>query len=98
MTDQEINRAIQYVTAATSYDREAVALIIRTGLAELAALATTSDRAFDRKSLLEYVCRWTMAKTQFPEPQVREVLGSAARWLDELCDVILTPRTLPDDA
>ena len=35
MTESEVNRAVQYVTASTSYGRETVAEVIRTGLAEL---------------------------------------------------------------
>ena len=89
MTDQEINRAVQYVVASTSYGRETVALIIRTGFSELSAMASTSTRQFDRATLLEYVCRWTMAKTGQPEPLVREVLGCAGRWLDELYEALL---------
>ena len=88
MTENEINRAVQYVTASTSYGRDTVAQIIRTGLAELALLATTSSRVLERDALLEYVCRWTIAKTGQPEPLVREVLGCAGRWLDELHQAI----------
>ncbi len=79
MTDQEINRAIQYVTASTSYGRENVAEILRTGFTELTSLAATSSRVFDREILLEYVCQWTMKRTGYPEPLVREVLGCAGR-------------------
>lgn len=89
MTDQEINRAVQYVVASTSYGRDTVAQIIGTGFAELAAMAATSSTQFDRATLLEYVCRWTMAKTGQPEPLVREVLGCAGRWLDELYDALM---------
>jgi len=89
MTDQEINRAVQYVVASTSYGRETVAQIITTGFAELSAMATASSKQFDRPTLLEYVCRWTMAKTGQPEPLVREVLGCAGRWLDELYDALM---------
>jgi hypothetical protein len=84
MTEQELNRAVQYVTASTSYGRDMVADIITTGFAELAALADTSTQAFERDTLLEYVCRWTMVKTGQPETLVREVLGCAGRWLDDL--------------
>ncbi len=83
MTDQEINRAIQYVTASTSYGRDNVAEILRIGFTELTSLVTTSSRVFDRETLLEYVCQWTMKRTGYPEPLVREVLGCAGRWLDE---------------
>jgi hypothetical protein len=89
MTDQEINRAVQYVVASTSYGRDTVVHIITTGFAELSAMAATSSTPFDRSTLLEYVCRWTMAKTGQPEPLVREVLGCAGRWLDELYDALL---------
>lgn len=88
MTEQELNRAVQYVTASTSYGRETVADIIRTGLGELAALATQSSRQFEREALLEYVSQWTIKRTGHPEPLVREVLGCAGRWLDEMYDEI----------
>jgi hypothetical protein len=83
VTDQEINRAVQYVTASTSYGRETVASILKTGLCELADLAVQSTKQFDRESLLEYVSQWTIKRTGQPEPLVREVLGCAGRWLDE---------------
>nr|MBI3612502.1 hypothetical protein [Nitrospirota bacterium] len=94
MTDQEINRAIQYVTASTSYDRETVAGILKTGFGELEALATSTHRTFERDALMEYVCRWTMQRTGQPEPLVREILGCAGRWLDQMCDKVLgeTPK------
>ncbi len=88
MTDQEINRAIQYVTASTSYGRETVAEIVKTGLSELSAMATQSTRPFDRETLLEYVSQWTIKRTGQPEPLVREVLGWAGRWLDEVCETM----------
>jgi len=83
MNDQELNRAVQYVTASTSYSRETVAEIIQTGFAEMTALAATSTKAFERGTLLEYVCRWTIMRTGQPEHLVREVLGCAGRWLDD---------------
>jgi hypothetical protein len=86
MTEQEINRAVQYVTAATSYDREVVERIVRTGLLELVSLAASDTLSCGREPLLEYVCQWTMKRTEQPEPLVREVLGYAGRWLDEVCD------------
>ena len=86
MTENEINRAVQYVTASTSYGRKTVADIIRTGLSELTAVATTTSRSFTRETLVEYVCHWTMTRTGQPEPLVREVLGCAGRWLDGLYD------------
>jgi len=84
MTEQEINRAIQYVTASTSYGRDTVGGIVKTGLGELTDFATHSSQRFDRSILLEYVCQWTMKKTGQPEPLVREILGCAGRWLDEV--------------
>jgi hypothetical protein len=85
MNDQEINRAVQYVTASTSYGRDTVAVILKTGLGELTDLAVQSTRQFERTALLEYVSQWTIKRTGQPEPLVREVLGCAGRWLDELC-------------
>jgi len=83
MTDQELNRAVQYVTASTSYGKETVADILHTGLRELADLAVQSRRQFEREALLEYVSQWTIKRTGQPEPLVREVLGCAGRWLDD---------------
>src|SRR6186713_1183600 len=84
MNDQEINRAVQYVTASTSYGRDTVADIVKTGLGELTELAVQSRRQFERDALLEYVSQWTIKRTGQPEPLVREVLGCAGRWLDEV--------------
>lgn len=84
MTEQEINRAIQYVTASTSYGRETVAGIVKTGLSELADFAAHGSQRFERTVLLEYVCQWTIKKTRQPEPLVREILGCAGRWLDDV--------------
>lgn len=88
MTGQDLNRAIQYVTASTSYSREIVAEILRTGLGELTTLATLSTRHFKRESLLEYVLQWTIKRTGHPEPLVREILDFAGRWLDEVYEEI----------
>jgi hypothetical protein len=86
MNDQELHRVVQYVTASTSYGRDTVADILRTGLGELSALATHSTTVFERDALLEYVFQWTMKRTGQPEPLVREILGCAGRWLDEVYD------------
>jgi len=86
VTDQELNRAVQYVIASTSYGRETVTDIIRIGFGELSALATHSTKQFEREALLEYVSQWTIKRTGQPEPLVREVLGCAGRWLDEVYD------------
>jgi len=88
MTDQELNRAIQYVTASTSYGRDTVAEILKTGLNEMTALATQSSEQFEREVLLEYVCQWTIKRTGQSEPLVREILGYASRWLDEVYEEI----------
>ena len=45
MNDQEINRAVQYVTASTSYGRETVADILKTGLGELSDRHERRDAA-----------------------------------------------------
>ena len=89
MTEQELNRAVQYVTASTSYARDAVAEILKTGLGELAAMGTQSTRQFERETLLEYVSQWTIKRTGQPETLVREVLSCAGRWLDEVYEEIV---------
>ncbi len=94
MTEQEMNRAIQYVTAATSYGRDTVAEILRTGLSELAVLSAQSSRRFEREDLLGYLCQWTMKRTGHPEPLVREVLDGAGRWLDEVATTLAEQRQL----
>jgi hypothetical protein len=88
MNDQELNRAVQYVTASTSYGRDTVAVILKTGLGELNELAVQSTRQFERDALLEYVSQWTIKRTGQPEPLVREVLGCAGRWLDEVYEEV----------
>jgi hypothetical protein len=84
MNDQELHRAVQYVTARTSYGRNTVAEILRIGLGELSELAMHTTTAFEHDALLEYVSQWTIKRTGQPEPLVREVLGCAGRWLDEV--------------
>jgi len=88
MTDQELNRAVQYVTASTSYGRDTVAEILKTGLNEMTSVAMQSSERFERDVLLEYVCQWTIKRTGQPEPLVREILGCASRWLDEVYEEI----------
>ena len=88
MTDQELNRVVQYVTASTSYARDTVAEILKTGLGELAVMGAQSTRQFERETLLEYVSQWTIKRTGQPETLVREVLGCAGRWLDEVYEEI----------
>ena len=88
MTDQELNRAVQYVTASTSYGRDTVAEILKTGLSEMTSLATQSSERFERDVMLEYVCQWTIKRTGQSEPTVREILGCASRWLDEVYEEI----------
>jgi len=102
MTDQELNRAVQYVIARTSYGRDTVAEILKTGLSEMTSLAMQSAERFERSVLLEYVCQWTIKQTGYPEPLVREILGCASRWLDEVYEEITkrqpeTPGSSADD-
>lgn len=102
MTDQELNRAVQYVTASTSYGRDTVAEILKTGLSEMTSLVLQSSEQFERDVLLEYVSQWTIKRTGQPEPLVREILGCASRWLDEVYEEIVKrqPEALglsPDD-
>lgn len=92
MNDHELQRVVQYVTASTSYARDTVGDVLRTGFAELSSLATQSTQSFERDALLEYVSQWTMKQTGQPEPLVREVLGCAGRWLDELYDEVAQRR------
>jgi hypothetical protein len=98
MTDQELNRAIQYVTASTSYAKDTVGDILKTGLGELTELATQSTRHFERDALLEYVSQWTIKRTGQPEPLVREVLGCAGRWLDEVYEELNATAPDPHDS
>jgi hypothetical protein len=93
MTDQELNRAVQYVTASTSYGRDTVSQILKTGLGEMTSLAMQSSERFERDVLLEYVCQWTIKRTGHPEPLVREILGCASRWLDEVYEEIAKRQT-----
>ena len=88
MNDHELQRVVQYVTASTSYARETVCDILRTGFAELSSLATHSSQSFEREALLEYVSQWTIKRTGQSEPLVREVLACAGRWLDELYEEV----------
>lgn len=93
MTDQELNRAVQYVIASTSYGRDTVAEILKTGLNEMTSLAMLSSERFERDVLLEYVCQWTIKRTGQSEPLVREILGCASRWLDEVYEEIAKRQT-----
>lgn len=92
MNDHELQRVVQYVTASTSYARETVCDILRTGFAELSSLATHSTQSFERDAMLEYVSQWTIKRTGQPEPLVREVLACAGRWLDELYEEVAQRR------
>jgi hypothetical protein len=51
---------------------------------------------------MEYVSQWTIKRTGQPEPLVREVLGCAGRWLDEVYEEVVRSQTYsaepsPDD-
>ncbi|MDF0643415.1 MAG: hypothetical protein P0111_05260 [Nitrospira sp.] len=102
MTDQELNRAVQYVIASTSYGRDTVESVLRTGFRELTELAFQTTRRFERDSLLEYVSQWTIRQTRQPEPLVREILACAGRWMDEVCEEVSrrdseASRSTPDE-
>ena len=56
MEPQEINRAAQFVTALISFDRNAVAEILRTGFGGLPLLGKSTSKAFERDHFLEYIC------------------------------------------
>ncbi|MCZ6800929.1 MAG: hypothetical protein O7F12_10620 [Nitrospirae bacterium] len=85
MEPQEIQRAIQYVTGRTSYDREVVGIILETGFQELTHLSTSTQEVFPQQVLLEYMSQWTIAQTGQPETMVREVFECARQWLDNIC-------------
>lgn len=84
MTEQELNRAIQYVTARTSHSRDIVAGILRAGFTEMTALAVHASSRFNREDLMSYICQWSMKQTGQPEPLVHEILNCAGRWLDDM--------------
>ena len=54
----------------------------------MTSLAMQSSERFEQDVLLEYVCQWTMKRTGQSEPLVREILGCASRWLDEVYEEI----------
>ena len=56
MEPQEINRAIQSVTARTSFGRDAVVEILCTGFGKLASLGKSTSKAFERDHFLQYIC------------------------------------------
>jgi hypothetical protein len=88
MTETELQRVIQYVTARLSYGLPMTSEIIRTGFTELLELAKTSTVKLDRDDILAYVCAYTVKKTGHPETQVREVLDAGGHWLDQACEEI----------
>lgn len=88
MTESELQRVIQYVTARLSFGLPMTTEIIRTGFDELMELAKTSTTRLNRDDILAYVCAYTVKKTGHPEPQVREVLEAGGRWLDQACEEI----------
>ncbi|HEX2056461.1 MAG TPA: hypothetical protein VHF07_08200 [Nitrospiraceae bacterium] len=93
MTDQELNRAIQYVTASTSYSKDIVASVLRAGFDEMTALALHTSSRFNRDDLMGYICQWSMKQTGQPEPLVREILDCAGRWLDEMAKAVPVAET-----
>lgn len=58
----------------------------------MSAIASQPTRQFERATLLEYVSQWTINRTGQPEPLVREVLGCAGRWLDEVYEEVGKPQ------
>ena len=86
MTEHELQRVIQYVTARLSYGLPETAEIIRTGFGELGALAKTCTTKLDRDDILAYIVAYTVKKTGHSETVVREVLEAGGRWLDQACE------------
>jgi hypothetical protein len=97
MTEQELNRAIQYVTASTSYSKSIVAGVLKAGFEEMAALALHSTSRFNREDLMGYLCQWSMKQTGQPEALVREILDCAGRWLDDMSAAVPTAGTPQKD-
>jgi hypothetical protein len=97
MTEQELNRAIQYVTASTSYSKSIVAGVLKAGFDEMTALAVHSASRFNREDLMGYICQWSMKQTGQPETLVREILDCAGRWLDEMSAAVPAAGTLQKD-
>ncbi|HJR76751.1 MAG TPA: hypothetical protein VJ805_07245 [Nitrospiraceae bacterium] len=90
MTEQELNRAIQYVTASTSYSKDLVGSVLRAGFDEMTQLAVHATSQFSREDLMGYICQWSMKQTGQPEPLVREILDCAGRWLDDMSNAVPT--------
>jgi len=86
MTENELRRVIQYVTARLSYGLPETSAIIRTGFGELVELARTNQTPLERDAILGYVVAYTVKKTGQTEPMVREVLDAGGRWLDQACE------------
>ena len=86
MTEHELQRVIQYVTARLSYGLPETAEIIRTGFGELVVLAKTCTTKLDRDDILAYIVAYTVKKTGHSETVVREVLEAGGRWLDQACE------------
>src|SRR5437016_2850948 len=86
MTEPELQRVIQYVTASLSYGLPETSEIVRTGFGELIALAKTNQTKLERDAILGYMVAYTVKKTGHPEPMVREVLAAGGRWLDQACE------------
>jgi hypothetical protein len=97
MTEQELNQAIQYVTASTSYSKSIVAGVLKASFDEMAALALHSSSRFSREDLMGYICQWSMKQTGQPEPLVREILDCAGRWLDKMSAVVPAAGTSQKD-
>jgi hypothetical protein len=87
MTETELQRVIQYVTGQLSYGLPMTSEVIRIGFGEIVELAKTSTTKLQRDAILAYLCIYTMKKTGYPEPIVREILEAGGRWLDQACEV-----------
>src|SRR5207247_6212877 len=83
MTDGELERAIQYVTARLSYGLPLTSEVIKIGFGEIVALAKTTTTKLDRDDILAYICVYTVKKTGHSESLVREILEAGGQWLDQ---------------
>lgn len=88
MTEPELQRVIQYITGQLSYGLPITSEVLRTGFGELAELAKSTTAKLDRESILTYICAYTVKKTAYPEPMVREILEAGGRWLNQVCEAL----------
>jgi len=95
MTDGELQRAIQYVTARLSYGLPLTSEVIKIGFGEIVALAKTTTTKLDRDDILAYICAYTVKKTGHSESLVREILEAGGQWLDQAAAEVSSQENKP---